>query len=101
MQLLLRDPSGTPRSHESVILRWQGTLIPRGVLRDHLLMLGLPTETDGAGRLILVGLPAGTYDVFLGRGASEATIAAGMPHGHLTSVQLTPFDRPEIEITVQ
>jgi hypothetical protein len=101
MQLLLRDPSGAPRSHESVILRWQGTLIPRGVLRDHLLMLGLPTETDGAGRLILVGLPAGTYDVFLGRGASEATIAAGMPHGYLTSVLLTPFDRPEIEITAQ
>lgn len=101
VQLVLRDSAGKPRSHESIILRWEGTLIPRGILRDHLLLLGLPTETDSAGRLTLVGLPPGMYEIFLGSGASEETIAAGMRYGHLTSVQLSAFDRPEIEITVQ
>ncbi len=101
VQLVLRDSSGAPRSHESIILTWEGTLIPRNVLRDHVLMLGLPTETDGAGRLTLVGLPPGMYDIFLARGASEETITAGMPHGHLTTVQLSAFDRPEIEVTIQ
>lgn len=46
-------------------------------------------------------LPVTGYDIFLGRGASEATISAGMPDGHLTTVQLGSFDRPEIEVTVQ
>ena len=101
VQLVLRDHAGKPRSHESIILRWEGTLIPRAVLRDHLLQLGLPTETDNSGRLTLVGLPAGMYDIFLGSGASEETVSAGMQHGHLTTVQLAVFDRPEIEITVQ
>jgi len=101
VQLVLRDPAGAPRPHESVILRWEGMLIPRDVLRDHLLLLGLPRETDGAGRLVLVGLPAGAYDIFLGRGASEATVAAGLQYGYLTSAALRPFDTPEIEITVQ
>jgi hypothetical protein len=101
VQFLLRDPGGTPRSHESLILRWEGALIPRAVLRDHLFLLGLPREADGTGRLSLAALPPGVYDVFLGRGASEDSIAAGLPNGYLTSVQLAPFDRPEIEITIQ
>ena len=37
----------------------------------------------------------------LGRGASEATIAAGMPDDHLASVQLAALDRPEVEVTIQ
>jgi hypothetical protein len=86
---------------EWVFLRWNGRLLPRQVLLSHLTLLGLPFATGGSGKLTIVGLPPGDYDVFLGSGASEATISHGEKHGFLGSVHLDPFAAAEIEALVQ
>jgi hypothetical protein len=101
LEIGMKTLAGKPVQDEWVFLRWNGRLLPRQVLLSHLTLLGLPFATGGAGKLTIVGLPPGDYDVFLGSGASEATISHGEKHGFLGSVHLDPFAAAEIEALVQ
>lgn len=101
LALTITDARGTALPNETVLFRWQGNVIPRDVLYTHQRLLGLAAHTDGAGLLTFVGLPPGEYDIFSGAGASEATVAAGLPYGHLTSTRLELQQVIELEIQVQ
>jgi len=47
----------------------------------HLAQLGLPPESDGAGRLVLAGLAPGDVDLYLMGLAYEGSIARGVAEG--------------------
>lgn len=99
VSLGFRDSAGQPVPHVAVRLRTGATVVPLEVLGRHLASLGVPTESDGAGRLVLVGLAPGSYDVFFADSSSEETVELGLPHGYATSVTLAPLSLVELEVT--
>lgn len=101
LQLLMKTPEGKPVQDEWIILRWSGVLIPREVLMAHVAIYGMSFATDGTGRLALVALPPGEYQLFLGSGASEATISDGLPYGMLGTARLDPGAATEVELEVR
>lgn len=100
LQVTLLDTKGTPIPHSALILRQQGTIVPHGVLELHLALLGLSPDTDGSGHLVVAGLAPGDYDLFLTTFSSEATIAAGLSGGYLTSVSLPALASTELQLTL-
>jgi carboxypeptidase family protein len=100
LELTLLDERGKPVPHSVVILRMGGLVVPQRVLATHLTMLGLPPESDGAGRLVLAGLAPGAFDLFLMGRAFEGSIAEGSQRGFLTSVTLPAVQTTEIEVTI-
>jgi hypothetical protein len=101
LQLSLADDRGRPLAHAGLILRTGSTVVPNGVLVEHLMQLGLAPETDGSGNLVLAGLAPGDYDLFLNLRSSEATVAAGSHAGFLTSVTLPALETTEIQLTLR
>lgn len=101
LDLLMTDPRGRPLPNETIILRWAGKVIPRELLQAHQRLLGLSAHTDGTGRLPLVGLPDGPYDLFSGAGSSEETISGGLTYGFLISTSLSLNRTTELEIQMQ
>lgn len=85
------------RDRVPIILRRDGTAIPRVVLARHLESLGLPPTTDGQGRLGLVALEPGEYEIFHGKATSTLNVAAGLDPGLLSKVNLDPGVTIEIE----
>jgi hypothetical protein len=75
-------------------------VIPAEVLSRHLAQLHLPTASDGSGRLRLVGLAPGAYDLFLSEATSPELVAAGSPGGFLTSATLAPLGTTELKVTL-
>lgn len=75
-------------------------MIPLVVLGPHLSLQGQSMSSDGSGRLVVPGLPPGTYDVFLARRASEEMAAQGRPEGHAGSVTVLPGQTAELEVLV-
>jgi len=100
LELTLVDDKGHPLPHAGVILLKDGVIVPQYVLADHLRLLGLPSEADGTGHLILAGLAPGNYDLFLNTTSSESTIAAGLKQGFLTSITLPALETTEIQVTL-
>jgi hypothetical protein len=100
LELTLVDDRGNPIAHAGAILRREGAIVPQHVLADHLRLLGLPSETDGTGHLILAGLAPGNYELFLNTISSESTIAAGSRQGYLTSVALPALATTELQLTL-
>lgn len=99
MVLTFRDGEGRPLPNQTVLLRRDGVVLPQEALAQHLGAFGLPAASDGGGRLALVGLAPGAYDVFLAGGSSAASVAAGLPHGFLTSAPLAPLTTTELEVS--
>jgi hypothetical protein len=54
-----------PVQNASATIIQDGQLVPDWFLQAHLTRLGLSPVTDGGGRLSLVGLRPGVYEVFL------------------------------------
>jgi hypothetical protein len=100
LELTLVDDRGHPIPHSGAILRKDGAIVPQHVLADHLRLLGLPSETDGTGHLILAGLAPGNYELFLNTTSSESTIAGGSRQGYLTTVTLPALATTEIQLTL-
>jgi hypothetical protein len=100
LELTLVDDKSKPIPHAALILRRGSTIVPRQILIDHLVLLGLPAETDAAGHLVLAGLSPGDYDLFLASSAYEGSIAAGLRWGFLTSVSLPARETTELQLTV-
>jgi len=100
LELSLLDSAGKPLAHAGVILRREGAIVPGGVLATHLQLLGLPTETDGTGHLILAGLSPGDYELFLNTQSSESTIAIGRREGYLSAVSLPALQTTELQVTL-
>lgn len=100
VQITLLDDGGKPVQAAALILRQQGTIVPQSVLALHLTLQGLAPDTDGAGHLVIAGLSPGTYDLFLNTFSSEATIAAGLTGGYLTSVSLPAMASTELQLTL-
>ena len=98
IEAVVTKANHSPIEGEYLFLRWNGNLIPLDQLKTHLGFLGLPFKTDGAGRVTLVNLPPGDYDVFVGSGSSEATIAEGLKYGYASSARLNPREVVELEI---
>jgi|HubBroStandDraft_3_1064219.scaffolds.fasta_scaffold56655_1 hypothetical protein len=88
-QLLTPAPASANR-HQPEKQLWQGATD----------LLGLPAESDGSGRLVLAGMAAGDYDLFLSPPGSEGAILAGLGWGFLTSVSLPALATTEIQLTV-
>lgn len=99
VSLGFRDSAGQPVPHVAVRLRTGATVVPLEVLGRHLAGLGVPAESDGSGRLVLVGLAPGSYEVFFADSSSEETVELGLPHGYATSVTLAPLSLVELEVT--
>ncbi len=97
----VRDPDGLAVAGQGVVLRSGGAVIPHSVLAAHLARLGLPAASDGSGRLYLVGLAPGAYEVFLADETSEEALAFGLPSGLLSSVQLAPLSTTELAATIE
>lgn len=97
--LMLRLVTDDPelRGRVPMILRRDGVTIPQSAVEEHLLSLGLPTTTDGQGRIGLVALEPGSYEVFHGKATSTLNVAARYDAGKLTQVILGPGMTIEIE----
>ncbi len=98
--LHLAATDGAPLTGKVLTLRRGAALVPAAVLRAHLGSLGLPAATDGAGRAALVALEPGSWELYLEEASNPETIAAGLPHGYLTAVDLAPLATREVEVTV-
>lgn len=98
--LEIADSEGAPLAGKRLTLRKGGHLVPARVLGGHLAALGLPAATDGSGRFALVGIEPGTWEVFLDDSSSPETIAAGLPYGHVATVDLAPLATREISVTL-
>jgi hypothetical protein len=100
LQLTLLDEQGKAIPYASLILRQDGNVVPRQVLAAHLQLLGLPSATDGTGRIVMPYLAPGGYDLYLSSLVSTGMIAAGSHQGYLSAVALTPLDSVELRVTV-
>jgi hypothetical protein len=101
LELHFADTHGRPVSGKSVFARKDGVIIPNEVLATHLSGLHLLSATDGGGRLFLVGLAPGSYDIYLEEATNPALIAGGLPYGFLTGSNLAPLTTTELEVTVE
>lgn len=88
------------RSAAPLLIRRGDIIVPLDVLSDHLHTLGLPSTTDGQGRLGLVALEPGHYDIFHGKGTSILNLAAGHEVAYLTSVSLGVKETVDVALTV-
>jgi hypothetical protein len=101
LELHFADARGKPVPGKSVFARKDGVVIPNEVLATHLSGLHLFAATDGGGRLLLVGLAPGSYDIYLGEATNPALIASGLPNGFLAASNLAPLTTTELEVTVE
>ncbi|MES1244184.1 MAG: carboxypeptidase-like regulatory domain-containing protein [Acidobacteriota bacterium] len=101
LELTLKDPRGTPLPGRTVLVRTQGAFIPTAVLIEHLGQFRIQAASDGLGRLFLVGLAPGSYELYLGDVTSPEMVALGSPEGFLTASSLAPFTTIEVEATVE
>jgi hypothetical protein len=96
----VRDEVGKPLQNLGLILKAGSVLVPEGVIRAHLAALGVPASTDGSGRIALVGLAPGTYEIYSSAQTSTALVAARPDQGLLTSVSVGPLETVEVQVTV-
>jgi hypothetical protein len=101
LELQFQDQQGLPMAGRTVVGRHNGKVIPNEVLITHLSRFRLPAASDGAGRLLLVGLTPGSYDLYLAEATNPELIAMGAPHGFLASASLAPFTTTELQVTVE
>lgn len=101
LELHFADPQGKPVPGRSVFARKDGIFIPGEVLDMHLRGLRLSSATDGGGRLFLVGLAPGNYDIYLSEATNPHLIASGQPNGLLATSSLAPLATAELEITLE
>ncbi len=101
LELQVVGSNGKPVPGKSVLARKDGVVIPNEVLATHLGGLHLASATDGDGRLFLVGLAPGNYDVYLEEATNPALIASGLPNGFLAASSLAPLTTTELEVTVE
>lgn len=100
LELTFVDDKGRPVPHAVVLLRLGGVVVPQSLLAMHQALLGLPAESDGAGRLVLADLAPNEADLFLKGLSSEGAIAAGLERGFLTSVNLPALQTTEVQLTL-
>lgn len=98
--LHVRDADGRPVPHAAVRLRRGDVVVPHPVLAAHLAALGLPAESDAAGRLSLVALAPGAYEVFLADRSSEESVGLGVGDGWVGRVELAPLAVSELEVAL-
>ena len=91
LALQFEDKQGHPVAGRSVFARKEGVIIPNEVLIRHLGRFNLPAAADGGGRLFLVGLAPGSYDLFLVEATFPELVAQGSQQGFLTAATLSPF----------
>jgi hypothetical protein len=101
LELTLEDPQGKPLGGRTVLVRRDGAFIPPAALIDHLGHFHLPAATDGGGRLFLVGLAPGRYEIYLEDSTSPDLVALGVKDGFLTSADLPPAATTEVKVTVE
>lgn len=97
----LIDAEGRPLVHESLYLRWNGIAIPRAFLYHHGRALGTPTESDGSGRLVVVGVSSGHFELFSARASTEESVALGLRAGFLADALLSDAETAELEVRVR
>jgi hypothetical protein len=101
LELHFADPQGKPLPGKSVMAQKDGVVIPEEVLTTHLSGLRLLAATDGGGRLLLVGLAPGNYDLYLAEATNPSLIASGLPNGFLTASSLAPLTTTELAFTLE
>ena len=101
LTLIFEDTHGKPVQGKSVFARRDGVVIPNEVFITHLSRLRLPAATDGGGRLLLVGLAPGNYDIYLTEATSPELVASGLPQGFLTASSLAPLTTTELQVTLE
>jgi hypothetical protein len=87
------DADDHPVQNIGVTLFQGGKMVPDWFLQAHLQRLGLSPLTDGLGRLALVGMQPGSYDLFL-----QGVISPG---GHVMSIVLEPSARNEFTVVTK
>lgn len=100
VELIFRNATGEPVPRANVVLRRGRTVIPREIVVQHLMSLGVPPVSDGSGRLTLVALEPASYDVYLGGGANAQSILQNRPDGFLASVDLQAAQTVSYELTL-
>lgn len=101
LELTLKDPQGKPLPGRTVLVRAQGAFIPAPVLIEHLGQFRIQAASDGMGRLFLIGLAPGSYELYLGDVTSPEMVALGSPAGFLMAASLAPFTTVEVEAMVE
>ncbi|MEM9557546.1 MAG: carboxypeptidase-like regulatory domain-containing protein [Acidobacteriota bacterium] len=96
----LADPTGAPLERFGLLLRHGSNLVPWPVLERHLAHLGVPTASDGSGRLAVVALAPGDYEVHLADGTSAFDVDAGRTDSLLRRVSLPPYATVELDVTL-
>jgi hypothetical protein len=100
LDFTLTDSEGRPIPNAEVVLRQGNVILPRALLKRHLDFLGLRSQTDASGRMVITNLAPGDYDIFLARFQVEGLIEAGSRTGYLQSVRLTPLNTTKLRLTV-
>jgi hypothetical protein len=96
IEFSLQDRIGKPVPNARVTFVVAGTITPDGVLSSHLRTFGLPTTTDGSGRIVIANLSPGDYTLFYR--APSVTIATGSGTGYLGAVTVSP--REDVQVTL-
>ena len=94
LELTLADAQGRPLAGRTILVRRDGAFIPAGALIEHLGRFRVPAATDGSGRLFLVGMAPGSYDLYLADSTSPELIFLGVKEGYLTSAFWRRSPRP-------
>jgi hypothetical protein len=101
LAVILQNEDHRPIVGEAIRLRHAGRVVPDELLARHQRRFGLEVFSDAFGRLDLVSLEEGSWDLFLARGSSPSTIAAGQQNGYLLSEELRPGTVSELTVTVR
>jgi hypothetical protein len=96
----LQDQQNKPLAGRTVLVRREGAFFPESVLIDHLSRFRVPAASDGSGRVYLVGLAPGQYEVYLEDATDPSLVSLGVKQGYLTSADLAPAATVEMAITL-
>lgn len=101
LEVHFEDSQGRPAAGRSIFARHDGVIVPAEVLIRHLGRFHLPAAADGAGRLFLVALAPGGYDLFLADATSPDLVATGSAQGFVASASLAPATTTELAVTLE
>jgi hypothetical protein len=101
MTLVFSDEQQRPYPGARLILVREGFVIPPGALARHQGSLGLATESDAQGRLVLAALAPGDYRAYLAQAANEGLAWLESDQGYLGTFTLPAQGHEEYGVAVE
>jgi hypothetical protein len=101
LTLRTAPPDSEPLQDEWIWLRVNGVVIPRDMMLSHCAAYGISCTTAGDGKMAIIALPPGEYDLYLGQAASDYTIYQGMKDGFMGSFSAAANSMSDLEFEIK